>query len=746
MKGRDKIQFDGWSLDTRSGELKHGGTSASLSEQPLRILVELASHAGEVVTREQLIHRLWPQGVVDFDAGLNTAVRKLRVALDDVGDEPRYIETLPRRGYRFIGKLDTCESPQAEPIDAPVPVTQRASDRGARRRGLALALLAIVAAVVSFVVLRPGSHEAGDGRRTTVAARVRMAVVPFENHSPAPDNAFFADGLHEQVLTILSERARDIEVISRTTMVTYKDRHPSATDLANALGATHVLTGTVRRDRDDVRLDVELIDASTDRHLWSRTFQRKLTDATTLQSAVAEEVAARLSTHLDETAAQAEMTRSVEAFDLYLRARQEVVANFGLVDRTARPVALLTQAIERDPDFAHAYAERAVDNFIAFVGNWDVSQARLDLVKADIDASRRLAPHDPVIRARHAPYTAFKEFAPRRALEEVSEGARLGHPGALEMQSLILWSMGRPDESDAVCRRILELDPLNAAIRVRRVSVLYAGRHWRQALAAMRDLPPHAEDLAEVIRLEITGQSPALARTFGSANTFSDLGRDLRDPAASLATYLLHMRFNRRFGEAQEFLKDFPLQTVRFSRSTGGALPGLGSWPVDDQRAWLALLSAEPADAARHAKGVRAFLRETPETPWNAWFLRLLAAQADLFEGKHVEAARAARAVLAMAPLRDANVRAYRYRERLAAAVLAWAGAEDEAVKLLHSLAYDIPVIGAAAVARDPVYAIPLARNAEYQELQASLEQEIRSLQAEADSSGAGDGPSSARD
>jgi TolB-like protein/DNA-binding winged helix-turn-helix (wHTH) protein len=725
MENRDKIHFDGWSVDARSGELRHGGASSSLPEQPLRILVELASHAGEVVSREQLIQRLWPQGVVDFDAGLNTAMRKLRVALDDVGEKPRYIETLPRRGYRFIGKLEPGDPPGAErALPNPAPVAQQPSSRVALRRGLAFAALAIVAVGVSFLIFRPHTESDDASPR-----RVRMAVVPFENLSPDPGNAFFADGLHEQTLAVLSERARDIEVISRTTMTTYRNRRPSAMELANALGATHVLTGIVRRDRDAVRLDVELIDARTDRHLWSRTFERTLTDATTLQSDVAAEIAAQLSSHLDTAAAQAKMTRNMAAFDLYLKARQEVISNFRSVDRTAGPIALLTQAIERDPDFAHAYAERAVDNFLAFVGNWDVTQARLDLVRADIDASRRLAPNDPVIRARHAPYTAFMELAPQRALEDISQGALLGHPDALEMQSLILWSMGRPDESDAICRRILELDPLNGSIRVRRVSVLYAGRHWRQALIATRDLPSEAEDLGELVRFEITGESPALASTFGNATTFSDLGRNQRDPAVSLATYLLYMRLNHRFGEAQEFLNDFPLQSVRFAPSSSGALPGLGSQPVDEHRAWLALLSGEPAQAVRFAKGVRTFLRETPQTPWNAWYLRMLGAEADLFEGNRAGAAQATREALAMEPSREANVRTYRYRERMAAAVFAWAGAQDEAVKLLHSLAYDIPVIGAAAVARDPFYTAPLARNAEYRKLQDALEQEIRSLQ-----------------
>jgi hypothetical protein len=258
--------------------------------------------------------------------------------------------------------------------------------------------------------------------------------------------------------------------------------------------------------------------------------------------------------------------------------------------------------------------------------------------------------------------------------------------------------------------------------------VLYAGRHWKEALAAANALPVQTVDLGEVIRLEITGQSKTLANVFDKTTTYSDLGRNLRDPAVNLATYLMYMRINHRFDEAQQFLTTFPLQNVRGAPSAGGALPGLGQRPVDEYRAWLALLSGQPGAAAGYAKGVRRFVNETTETPWNAWFLRMLGAEADLFEGKKAAAIRATREALLTPPLREANVRSYRYRERMAATILAWAGDKEEAVKLLRSLAYEIPVIGASAIARDPFFSLPLAGNDEYRKLQVALEAEIATL------------------
>src|SRR4051794_26319298 len=160
------MEFDGWTVNRISGEIEHAGRISRLAQQPLRILVELFDHAGEVVTREQLVKALWPAGVVDFDNGLNVAVRKLRVALDDVGDTPRYIETLPKVGYRFIGKVGgagsvvgsaAASAPAAPALAAaaalaaaPVPAAAAASSGRRSRWAIGLAAVAVVIAITAI--------------------------------------------------------------------------------------------------------------------------------------------------------------------------------------------------------------------------------------------------------------------------------------------------------------------------------------------------------------------------------------------------------------------------------------------------------------------------------------------------------------------------------------------------------------------------------------------------------------------
>jgi DNA-binding winged helix-turn-helix (wHTH) protein len=185
------IRFDGWTLDPTTGELEHEGTRQRLQDLPLKILNELLRRPGELVGRKQLIAQLWPTGVVDFETGLNTAVSKLRLALGDNADSPRYIETVPRKGYRFIGTVeaDAAAAPP-EPISAP-------STRGrARKFAWGGVLLGFVAALAVFTAYNTKQQHP-----------VRLAVLPLENLSPDPDNAFFADGLHEEILSALTNRA-----------------------------------------------------------------------------------------------------------------------------------------------------------------------------------------------------------------------------------------------------------------------------------------------------------------------------------------------------------------------------------------------------------------------------------------------------------------------------------------------------------------------------------------------------------
>ena len=286
---RVAASFDGWVLLRDPLELLRDGKRSTLQDLPLQILELLSSRPGQLVTREELVAHLWPKGVVDFDAGINTAMRKLRAALGDDAAAPRYIETVPRQGYRFL------VTAQREPAPAAAVTSVAAT---ARRRwpwapatvGVAVAIvIAIAIAMAWSVIALRGSSDPG----APAAQNYRLAVLPFENLSPDPANAFFADGMHEEILSSLANVA-NLEVISRTTMMQYRRTPKAVAEITKELRITHLLEGTVRREGALVRMTLQLIDARDDRHLWSRTFDRKLTDVMTLQSQVAAEIAGQL--------------------------------------------------------------------------------------------------------------------------------------------------------------------------------------------------------------------------------------------------------------------------------------------------------------------------------------------------------------------------------------------------------------------------------------------------------------------
>jgi len=265
-------RFDGWTLLRNPLELLRAGNRVALQELPLRILETLLSRPGLLVKRDELIGRLWPGGVVEYDAGLNTAMRKLRVVLGDDAETPRYIETVPRQGYRFVGALETEAS------------LGSVATRAARPRWFALGVLALVIALGVVAVFRARSPVRESAHDAVATHHYRIAVLPFENLSPDPANAFFADGMHEEVLSTLTSRAADLEVISRTTMVSYRNRPRTMPELVRDLGATHVLEGSVRRNGEQVRITVALSDANTDRQLWAESFYSDLDKAMLLQS------------------------------------------------------------------------------------------------------------------------------------------------------------------------------------------------------------------------------------------------------------------------------------------------------------------------------------------------------------------------------------------------------------------------------------------------------------------------------
>jgi TolB-like protein/DNA-binding winged helix-turn-helix (wHTH) protein len=341
------IRFGVFEVDPRSGELRRKGFRVKLQDQPLQILLAVLERPGEVVTRDELRAKLWPADTfVDFEHGLNAAVKRLRDALGDTAENPRYIETLPRRGYRFIATT-VPDALQPQQVQSP------------RRRWallLACAVLTVLAAVL-FVEDAGGLRSRLLSRAPTQPQVHSLAVLPLTNLSGDPQQEYFSDGMTE-VLTDDLSRIGTLRVVSRTSAMRYKATKKSLAEIARELNVDGVIEGSVLRSGNRVRVTAELIDARTDQHLWGQTYERDLGDVLQLQSAVARAIADRVHARLtprEESRARSTSVVNADAYEAYLKGRFYGAEVTGTGAALKRAQGYYEDSVRKDPGFALAY-------------------------------------------------------------------------------------------------------------------------------------------------------------------------------------------------------------------------------------------------------------------------------------------------------------------------------------------------------------------------------------------------------
>lgn len=711
------VSFDEWTLHRESGELERAGQRVRLQDLPFQILDELLARPGEVVTREQLIARLWPKTVVDYDANLNSSVRRLRAALHDDAEAPRYIETVPRKGYRYIGSA---------PCYGPV---RGAAKPSLRRRPafIATAAVAVLVAGAAFYMWYRLSEPAASRTlesRIAPERHLRIAVLPFENLSPDPANGFFTDGLHEEILSAIATRAPYLEVISRTTMTVYQAAPRSVRDIANELHLTHVLEGSVRRDGERVRLTLQLIDARTDAHLWSKNFDRRLLDTLTLQSEVAEDVATQLAVKLSGAIGELPPSSNAQAFDLYLRARvsmRTVAAIRSAADQQSAE-QLLNGAIALDPGFGAAYLERARVRLSKFTTSQDTSESNVTAIRDDLAAARRIMGDAPPLLFSEALYASLVDLDPDRALTLLNRAQAI-HPNSSELCLAFarqLGSTGQPTEALVYFKRAAELDPANPVVISDWAATLKMARQAQESLRVSREFDArYPGAITYGLRVfDFTGDLSRFEREVAAAQTAEErlTGRfDL-------------LLFSNQTAQLDELLEHADLRTIRQVSYGGFSIPAVGRKPVAELRGWVKLLAHDRAGAARDGRILREFVEHESATKWNEWYLRMLAAEAALFSGEREQAAAEARHALAIAP-RNVHIGIQRYAPAVTARILAWAGAGDDAVELLEKLSTEFPMMGPAEILRDPLYTQPLGENAKFKALAQRLNVELAANQ-----------------
>jgi TolB-like protein/DNA-binding winged helix-turn-helix (wHTH) protein/Tfp pilus assembly protein PilF len=347
------LRFDEFELDVRSSELRRNGAPVRIQQQPARVLACLARRAGELVTREELRQEIWGDGTyVDFDQGLNYCIKQVRSALGDQADAPRFVETLPRRGYRFLPPVERAsratatEAPRPEP-----PSPARAPRRGPAgwRLGLALALGLAAAALGLRAALRAPAPAAPPQRR------IMLVVLPFQNLSSDDPEGVFADGLTEEMIAQLGRlQPRELGVIARTSSMAYKGARKTVEQVRRDLGVDYLLEGSVRRSGDHVRVTAQLVRAADGVPLWTETYDRRATDVIGIQDELAGRIARSLEMRLLAGRDAAARAGTGPAYDAYLKGRYLAGRREPEAARKARQA--FEQAVALDPAFAPARA------------------------------------------------------------------------------------------------------------------------------------------------------------------------------------------------------------------------------------------------------------------------------------------------------------------------------------------------------------------------------------------------------
>jgi TolB-like protein/Tfp pilus assembly protein PilF len=431
------IRFGLFEVDTRSGELRQQGPKVNLQEQPFQALVLLLERPGEVVTREELNKRLWPEDTfVDFERGLNKAINKLRAALRDDPERPCFIETLPQHGYRFIAAVEN-----------PPSVHDR------------------------LLAQHPPQIDS-------------LAVLPLENLSGDPAQEYFSDGLTEELICAVA-RIASLRVISRTSVMRYKGAHKSLPVIAKELRVDAIVEGTIARSDQKVRITAQLIYAPDDRHLWSGRYERELHDILQLQAEIAEDIASQIHKLVDPG-----QPPSVPARKVHPQAYEACLKGIFFRDKMtpadlAKSTDHFTQAINLDPGYAQAYANLSQAQF--YLGLFGIGPASELFPKAKASAVKALELDETVAAAHNALAAvhilyewdwAGAEAECLRALQ-LSPNDSVTHAHLADYMSI----QERHDEAIAEYKLALEMDPISCLYIGFFGLILYRARRFDEAIA-----------------------------------------------------------------------------------------------------------------------------------------------------------------------------------------------------------------------------------------------------------------------
>lgn len=445
------LRFDIFELDVRARELRKRGIRLRLQGVPLQVLATLLKRAGDLVTREELRAEIWPADTfVDFDHSLHNAIAKIRETLGDSAESPRFIETLPRRGYRFIERVDE---------------------------------------------VKPEPQALGETKRDACQIR-SLAVLPLDDHSGEPGYEYFADGMTEALITNLA-KIKALRVISRTSAMRYKGARKSLPQIARELNVDAVIEGSVLRSGDRVRIAVQLIDAATDLHLWAESYERDFADILSLQNEISRQVANEVRIILTpEEDARLGRARRVnpEAHELYLKARY--YWNKRTEESVRKSFAYFQRAIDLDPTYAQGYAGLAdAYNILGYYNALSPSEA---YPKGKAAALKALELDDSLAEPHAALGVVRRDFewdwpGAQQEFQRANE-LNPGYVEAYHWRSTLLAMLGQHEEALLEKKKALAMDPLSVVIRTDLARMFYFHREYDRAIEQYRaalDMDPN---------------------------------------------------------------------------------------------------------------------------------------------------------------------------------------------------------------------------------------------------------------
>ena len=556
------VRFSVFELDFQGRVLRKHGMRIRCQGQPLQVLAALLEKPGVLVTREELRLRVWPEDTfVDFDHALNTAIKKLRSVLSDDADAPRYIETVPRRGYRFIGPIQ----PPVQSLAVHPSLTAYADSSPPRYQG-ALFIAALALVLVSTAIYYFSSRRFRVSANPPFSGTAMLAVLPFQNMTSDPAEDSFSDGLTEETTTRLVRlNSARLRVIARASAMKYKDAHKSAEEIARELHADYLLEGSIRREGPHVRITSQLVRAADQSHRWAQEYNFDSGDPLTLESQVAETIAVQMNAILGDPSVPHKPMND-HAFDSYLRGVAE--SSIHTPEGLDRIIATFEQAVVDDPNcpqplagLAHVY-ERGT--------NLGFLEPRTTYAKARAAAERAIQ-LDPTLPESYvyladAMLTIDYDWKGAEAQIQKALALNANDPMAHEWNGIFLSIQGKAEPALEEMLRAVDLDPLNADRKIFLAELYKNTGRWTEAeqqLKAALQLDPgslfahsaleslyassgrQSEAISEWASVFFLQGQPEIANSIQTIYKKSGFGAADRFAFEQKLAYLLHLRKQR---------------------------------------------------------------------------------------------------------------------------------------------------------------------------------------------------------